>query len=83
MLGGRGEIDAGCGGETRRKRPLESHRHKWEDNIKIDLAKIGWERVDNINVPQGMNKWRTLVNTVMNIRVPQNAGNFLTELKAL
>jgi hypothetical protein len=41
-----------------------------EDNIKMDLIKITWKSVDWIHVAQDRDRWRTLVNTVMNLRVP-------------
>jgi hypothetical protein len=45
---------------------------------------IRWEGVANwINVAQDRGKWRALVNVVMNLRVPQNAGNFLTNQKTV
>jgi hypothetical protein len=50
------------------KRPLGSPRSKLQDNIKIDLAEIGWEHVDSINVAQGRNK--AFVATVMNLEFP-------------
>jgi hypothetical protein len=45
-------------------------------DIKIDLKEIGREWVDWIHVTQNRNQWRALVNTVMNLQVPQEAGNF-------
>jgi hypothetical protein len=47
------------------------------DNIKMDLRGIGWDGMDWINLAQDRDKWRALLNTVMNLRVPQNARNFL------
>jgi hypothetical protein len=47
-------------------------------NIKIDLKEIGWDDMDWINLAQDRNQWRALVNTVMDLRVPQNAGKFLS-----
>jgi hypothetical protein len=47
------------------------------DNIKIDLREIGWDGVDWMDVAQDRDQWRALVNTVLNLRVPQNAGEFL------
>jgi hypothetical protein len=46
------------------------------DNIKIDLREIGWDGMDWIDLAQERDQWRTLVNTVMNIQVPYNAGKF-------
>jgi hypothetical protein len=53
-----------------RKRLLGRPRRRWEDNIKMDLREIGWDGVDWIDLAQDRDQWRTLVNTVMNIRVP-------------
>jgi hypothetical protein len=52
------------------KRPLRRTRHRWEDNIKMDLGEIGFGDVDWIHLAQDRNTWRALVNTVMNLRVP-------------
>jgi hypothetical protein len=46
-------------------------------NIKIDLRDIEWDGVDWIDMAQDRDQWRALVNTVLNLRVPQNAGKFL------
>jgi hypothetical protein len=47
------------------------------DNIKMNLGQIGWGDVDWIGLAQYRDKWRDLVNTAMNRRVPSNAGKFL------
>jgi hypothetical protein len=52
------------------KRPLGRPRRRWVDNIKMDLREIGWDGMDWIDLAQGRDQWRALVNTVMNIRVP-------------
>jgi hypothetical protein len=52
------------------RRPLERPRRRWEDNIKMDAREIGFEDVDWIHLAQDRDRWRTLVNTVMNLRVP-------------
>jgi hypothetical protein len=57
-------------GRPERKRPLGRPRHRWEDNIKMDLGEIGWGCVDWIGLAQDRDQWRALVNMVMNLRVP-------------
>jgi hypothetical protein len=52
------------------KRPLGRPRCRWEDNIKMDLREIGFGDVDWIHWAQDRDRWRALVNTVMNLRVP-------------
>jgi hypothetical protein len=51
---------------------------RWANNIKMDLREIGWDSMDWTDVAQDRDQWRALVNTVMNFRVPKNAGNFLS-----
>jgi hypothetical protein len=51
------------------KRPLERPRRRWEDGIKMDLREIGWAGVEWIHLAQGRDRWRALVNVVMNLRV--------------
>jgi hypothetical protein len=57
-------------GKPEGKRPLGRPRRRWVDNIKMDLREIGWGSKDWIELPQERDKWRALVNTVMNLRVP-------------
>jgi hypothetical protein len=59
------------------KRPLGRPRYSWVHNIKMDLKERGWGGVDWIDLAQDRDQWRALVNTVMNLPVPQNAGKFL------
>jgi hypothetical protein len=63
------------------KNPLERPRRRWEDNIKMDLQGVGCGGMECIELAQDMDRWRALMNAVMNLRVPQNAGNFLTILE--
>jgi hypothetical protein len=65
-------------GKPEGKRPLGRPRRGWEDNIKMDLQEVGCGGVDWIELAQGRERWQTLVTAVMNLRVPLNAGNFLT-----
>ena len=58
-------------GKPEGKRPLGRHRRRWEDNIKVDVHGSGmWGGMDWIKLAQDRDKWRTLVNAVMNLRVP-------------
>jgi hypothetical protein len=52
------------------KRPLGKPRRKWIDNIKMDLLEIGLGVVDWIGLARDRYRWRALVNSVMNLRVP-------------
>jgi hypothetical protein len=51
-------------------RPLGRPRRKWVDNIRMDLEEVGWGGVDWIGLVQDRNRWRALVNSVLNLRVP-------------
>jgi hypothetical protein len=51
------------------KRPLGRPRRRWVDNIRMDLEEVGWGDVDSIGLVQDRNRWRALVNSVLNLRV--------------
>jgi hypothetical protein len=68
-------------GIPERKSPLERNRRRWEDNIKMDLQEVGCGGMDWIELAQVRDRWRALVNAVINLWVTQNAGNFLTSCK--
>jgi hypothetical protein len=51
------------------KRPLGRSRHRWEDNIKMDLQEVRYGGMDLIELSQDRDRWRALVNAVMNFRI--------------
>ena len=52
------------------KRPLGRPRRRWEDNIKMNFQKVGGGRGDWMELAQDRDRWRTLVGTVRDFRVP-------------
>jgi hypothetical protein len=66
-----GEVHTGFWwGDLREGDHLERPKHRWEDNIKIDLQEVGWGGMDWIDMAQDRDRWRALVSAVMNLRVP-------------
>jgi hypothetical protein len=63
------------------KRPLGRPRRRWVDNIKMDLGEIGWSGTDWIGPAQDNDKWKALVNTAINLRVPSNTRRFSSGCK--
>jgi hypothetical protein len=57
-------------GKPEGRRPLGRPRHRWVDNIKMDLTEIGLDGMDWVDLAQDRDHWRALVNTVINLRVP-------------
>jgi hypothetical protein len=57
-------------GKPEGKRPLGRPRRRWMGNINMDLKEMGWVCMDWIDLAQDRDQWRTLVNTMMNLRVP-------------
>jgi len=57
-------------GKPKERRPLGRPRHRWENNIRMDLREVGWGCVDWMELAQDRDRWRALVSAVMNLRVP-------------
>jgi hypothetical protein len=57
-------------GKPEDRRPLGRPRRRWLDNIRMDPVEVGWGDVDWIGMSQDRDRWRALVNSVLNLRVP-------------
>jgi transcription termination factor 2 len=57
-------------GKSEGNRPLGRPRRRWVDNIRMDPGEVGWGDVDWIGLAQDRNRWRALVNSVLNLHVP-------------
>jgi hypothetical protein len=57
-------------GKPEGKRPLGRPRRRWLDNIRMDLVEVGWGCVDWIGLAEDRDRWRAVVNSAMNLRVP-------------
>jgi hypothetical protein len=57
-------------GKPEGKSPLGRPRGRWVDNIRMDVGEVGWVDVDWIGLAKDRNRWRALVNSVLNLRVP-------------
>jgi len=75
--GGRG-VHRVLVGNPEGKRPLGRPRRRWDDNIKMYLQEVGGNRGNWMELAQDRDRCRPLVDTVMNLQVSKNAGNFLT-----
>jgi hypothetical protein len=56
-------------GKPEGKRPLGRPKRRWEEGLKMDLRDIGWEDMECIHLAQYSDRWRAVVNAVMNLRV--------------
>ena len=61
-------------GKPEGKRPLGRPRRRYEDNIKMDFQEVGGSCGDWMELAQDRDRWRVLVGTVMNFRVPKMRG---------
>jgi hypothetical protein len=57
-------------GRREGRRPLGRPRRRWLDNIRVNLVEVGWGDVNWIGLAQDRDRWRALVNSVLNHRVP-------------
>jgi hypothetical protein len=57
-------------GKPEGRRPLGRPTRRWVDNITMDLVEVGWGDVDWIGLAQDRDRWRALVNSVLNLRAP-------------
>jgi hypothetical protein len=57
-------------GNPEGNKPLGRPRRRWVDNIKMDVGVVGWGDVDWISLAKDRNRWRAVVNSVLNLRVP-------------
>ena len=65
-------------GKPERRKPVGRRRHRWEDDIKMNVRVVGWV-MDWIDLALNRDRWRAVVDAGMNIRVPLNTGNFLNK----
>jgi hypothetical protein len=66
--GGEGNAYRLLMGKPEGRRPLGRPRRRWLDNISMDLVEVGWGDVDWIGLAQYRDRWRALVNSVLNLR---------------
>jgi hypothetical protein len=70
----RGEVHTALffwdGGGPERMGSLGSPKHRWDNNMQMNLKEIEWECMDRIGLPQDRDKWQVLVNTEVNLQVP-------------
>jgi hypothetical protein len=69
-------------GKPEGKKPLGRQRSRWVDNIRMDLGEVGWGDVDWIGLAKDRDRWRALVDSVLNLRVPWNAGKLSSGLSS-
>jgi hypothetical protein len=63
------------------QRPLGRPRRRWEDSFKMDIQEVGCGGMEWIELARDRDRWRALVNSVMNLRFQLNMGNFVTSCK--
>jgi hypothetical protein len=68
-------------GKPEGKRPLGRPKRRWDHNIKMDLQEVGYRDMDSIDLDPDRDRWRTLMNAVMNFRGSIKFGEFLDWLR--
>ena len=68
-------------GKPEGKRPLVRPRHKWVDNIKMDIQEVGCEGMDRIDVSEDRDSWLSFVNSVMNFSGSIKCAEFIDYLR--
>jgi hypothetical protein len=67
-------------GKPEGKRSLGIPRRTWVDNIRMEFGEVGWGDMYWIGLAQDRNRWRALVNSVLNLLDPKNAGKLSSGL---
>jgi CRISPR/Cas system-associated protein Cas7 (RAMP superfamily) len=67
-------------GKPEGKRQFGKLRLRWERSIKMNLQEVGWRGMEWIALAQDRDRWRAVVNAIMNLRVTYSAVNYLTNL---
>jgi hypothetical protein len=70
MNGEKGNVYRMLAGKPEGKSPLRRPRRRWVDNIRLELGRVGWGEMDWICLAQDRKKWRALLSSVLNLRVP-------------
>jgi len=68
--GERRGVDKVLVGKPEGNRPIGRPRHRWEDNIKMNIQEVGWGVMDWIVLAKDRDRWWAVVNVVMNLQVP-------------
>jgi hypothetical protein len=74
-MGERKEVCRVLVGKPERKTPFGRRRHRWEDNIKMDIQEVGWGGMDLNDLTEDKDRWRAVVNAVMNFWYHKLRGN--------
>jgi hypothetical protein len=73
-MGDRSGVHGVLVGKPEGKRPVGRHRRRWDVNIKVGVQEVGWSCVDSIDLAQDRNRWRALVNAIINLLIRNMRG---------